>query len=271
MIFAVSKIFWALAKPANLFLYAMVVGFAADLAPWRRVRRFGRWVLGLTIGAAVLLAVLPIGTWLLGPLEDRFPAIVEPPARVDGIVLLGGSIDMPRSADRPGIALGPSADRITEFVSLARRYPDAKLVFTGGSGLLFDQVHREADFMAPLLETLGVDPGRVLLDREARNTHENALNAWPLAQPQPGEVWLLVTSAIHMPRSVGVFRRAGWTITAYPVDYITGMRERFRLDLDFGEGLSLTSLALKEWVGLVAYWLLDRTDTLFPGPQAPAG
>jgi hypothetical protein len=49
------------------------------------------------------------------------------------------------------------------------------------------------------------------------------------------------------------------------------MRERFRLDLDFGEGLSLTSLALKEWVGLVAYWLLDRTDTLFPGPQAPAG
>jgi uncharacterized SAM-binding protein YcdF (DUF218 family) len=84
-------------------------------------------------------------------------------------------------------------------------------------------------------------------------------------------VWLLVTSAIHMPRSVGVFRRAGWTITAYPVDYITGMRERFRLDLDFGEGLSLTSFALKEWVGLVAYWLLDRTDTLFPGPQAPAG
>ena len=271
MIFALSKIFWTFANPANLILFALIVGFAAHLAPWRRVRRFGRWVLGLTIGSAIILAVLPIGTWLLGPLEDRFPAIVEPPARVDGIILLGGAIDLHRSVDRPGVSLGSYADRVTAFVELARRYPDAKLVFTGGSGFLLDQVHREADFIGPLLETLGVDPGRILLDRDARNTHENAGNAWTLAQPQPGEVWLLVTSAFHMPRSVGAFRRAGWTITAYPVDYVTGTNVSFRLGLDFAGGLSLTSFAVREWVGLLAYWLFGWTDTLFPGPDTSAG
>jgi uncharacterized SAM-binding protein YcdF (DUF218 family) len=125
--------------------------------------------------------------------------------------------------------------------------------------------------MGTLLATLGVDPGRVLLDREARNTHENAVNAMALAQPQPGEVWLLVTSAFHMPRSIGAFRRAGWTITAYPVDYITGPSERFLLDLDFAGGLSLASFAVREWVGLLAYRWFGWTDSLFPGPDTPAG
>jgi uncharacterized SAM-binding protein YcdF (DUF218 family) len=271
MIFALSKILWTLASPANVILFALIVGFAAHTAPWRRMRRFGRGVLGLTIAVSIVLAVLPIGGWLLRPLEDRFPAVIDPPARVDGIVLLGGAIDMARSADRPGVALGNYAERVTEFVGLARQYPDAKLIFTGGSGLLFDQIHREADYMGPLLATLGIDPGRLLLDRDARNTHENAVNALALAQPQPGEVWLLVTSAFHMPRSIGAFRRAGWTITAYPVDYVTGTEETFHLNLDYAGGLSQTSFAIHEWLGLLAYWWFGWTDALFPGPQAPAG
>ncbi len=269
MVFALSKIFWTLANPGNLIVVALLVGFLASLAPWRRLRRFGRWVLGLTIGTAIALAVLPIGTWLLRPLEDRFPAVVEPPPYVDGIIVLGGGIDLARSVDRPGIALKGYAERITAFVDLARRYPSAKLIFSGGSGLLLDQVHREADFAAPLLESLGIAPGRVLFDRDARNTYESAGNVLALANPQPGETWLLVTSAFHMPRSIGVFRRAGWPIAAYPVDYFTGPPDQFALRLNFGEGLGLTSRAIKEWIGLLAYRGLGWTDALFPGPALP--
>ena len=267
MVFALSKIFWTLANPGNLILIGLLIGFMVHLAPWRRVRHFGRGILGLTIGTAIAVAVLPVGTWLLSPLEDRFPAVVEPPSRVDGIIVLGGAIDLPRSVDRPGVALNGDAERIIEFVGLAKRFPNAKLVFSGGSGFLLDQVHREADFAAPLLQSLGVDPGRVLFDRDARNTYESAGNALKLADPQPGEVWLLVTSAYHMPRSVGVFRRAGWSVIAYPVDYLTGPSDRF--DFDFAAGLGLTSRAIKEWIGLLAYWEFGWTDALFPGPTVP--
>jgi uncharacterized SAM-binding protein YcdF (DUF218 family) len=223
-------------------------------------------VLGLTVGAAVAIAILPVGAWLLAPLEDRFPRLNEPPQQIDGIIVLGGAINLRRAADRGGVPLGGFAERITAFVELAQQYPDAKLIYTGGSGLLLDQVHREADYAAQLLDTLGVAPGRVVYERESRNTYENAVYSVAAMRPQPGEVWLLVTSAFHMPRSVGVFRRAGWPVTPYPVAYNTGPDDTLRLDFNFARGLGWTSVALHEWIGLTAYRWLGWTDTLFPGP-----
>jgi len=266
MVFALSKIFWFLANPGNLFLVALLIGSVGLLAPWRWLRGLARWVLGLTVGGAVAIAVLPVGAWLLAPLEDRFPQLSEPPQQVDGIIVLGGALNLRRAADRGGAPLGGYAERVTALVELAHRYPDAKLVYTGGSGLLLDQVHREADYAEKLLEVLGVAPGRIVFERDSRNTRENALKSAALVDPQPGEVWLLVTSAFHMPRSVGVFRRAGWPVTAYPVSYITGPNDTRRLSFDFASGLGQISVALHEWIGLLAYRWLDWTESLFPGP-----
>ncbi len=271
MIFALSKIFWAVANPGNLFFLSLVAGSLGLLTPWRRVRTLAGWILALAIGTATVITIVPVGAWLLAPLENRFPSLAEPPPRVDGIVLLAGALNLQRAVDRGGTPLGSYAERVTVFVELANRYPDAKLVFSGGSGLLLDQVHREADYISVLLEKLGVPPSRVLYERDSRNTHENALYASALAQPQRGEVWLLVTSAFHMPRSVGAFRQAGWPVTAYPVNYITGPRDSWRLNFNFAGGLGRVSVALREWTGLMAYRWMDRTDTLFPGPTLPAG
>ena len=180
-------------------------------------------------------------------------------------------MNLRRAVDRGGTPLGSYAERVTVFVELAKRYPDAKLVFTGGSGLLLDQIHREADYTAVLLENLGVPPSRVMYERESRNTYENARNTVVLAQPQPGEVWLLVTSAFHMPRAVGAFRHAGWPVTAYPVNYITGPSDSWRPGFNFASGLGQTSAAVREWTGLLIYRWTGRTDALFPGPIPPAG
>ncbi len=267
MIFVLSKIFWALANPGNLFVLGLLVGGLGLLTPWRRLRAFAKWVLGLTTGSALIISILPIGAWLLAPLEDRFPQVVDPPATVDGIIVLGGAINLRRAADRGGTPIGGNAERITVFVELAQRYPDAKLVFTGGSGLLLDQIHREADYAAPLLDVLGVAPGRVVFERESRNTHENAVNSMAAVKPQPGEVWLLVTSASHMPRSVGAFRRVGWSVTAYPVAYVTGPNDTQHLDFNFARGLSRISAGIYEWIGLAAYRWFDWTDSLVPGPD----
>jgi uncharacterized SAM-binding protein YcdF (DUF218 family) len=268
MFFALSKILWAVANPGNLFLLSLIGGGLGLLAPWRRVRLVAGWVLGLAIGAATVIAIAPVGTWLLAPLENRFPSLAEPPANIDGVILLGGALNLRRAVDRGGTPLGSYAERVTVFVELANQYPDAKLVFSGGSGLLLDQVHSEADYTAVLLENLGVPPDRVIYERDSRNTYENARYAKVLAQPQPGEVWLLVTSAFHMPRAVGVFRQAGWPVTAYPVNYVTGPNDSWRLSFNFTGGLGLATKAAGEWIGLLAYRWTNRTDTLFPGPSS---
>jgi uncharacterized SAM-binding protein YcdF (DUF218 family) len=127
-------------------------------------------------------------------------------------------------------------------------------------------VHKESDFAPGLMAELGIDPARVIFERDSRNTYENALYTKRLAEPGPDEVWLLVTSAFHMPRAVGVFRQAGWRVVPYPVDYQSGGLDHAGLGFDLVGGLDLIDLAVHEWLGLGAYRAFGWTDALYPGP-----
>lgn len=264
MTYALSKIFWWFANPAVLGLILLCLGTALLWTRWRRV---GRTLLtGLAL-LAIAVSILPVGAWLLNPLEERFPAPPVTSGRVDGIVVLGGTIDMMVGQARHRVALSDAAERITALVALARRYPDARLIFAGGSGHLGRPDLKEALVVGGLVGQLGVAPERLLLESESRNTYENALFTKRLANPQPGERWLLVTSAWHMPRAVGAFRRVGWPVTAYPVDYRTRGTPGMRLGLRPLGALNRLDTGLKEWIGLVVYRALDRTDALFPAPD----
>lgn len=259
-----SKIVWALVQPGNLLLLLLIVGCLALFLPSDRWRRFGRFLLSVSTLALVAIAASPLGAWLLMPLEARFPAPLALPARVDGIVALGGSYDLETSAGRNQAAIKGEAERITSLVALARRYPEARLVYSGGSYRLWNRSPTEADLTAGLVAELGLEPQRILYERQSRNTWENAVGAFALAQPQPGETWLLVTSAYHMPRAMGSFRAAGWHPLAYPVDYRTsGMPGEMTFNLSIR--LEMTTLAVREWVGLVAYRLLGYSSALLPG------
>ncbi len=264
MIFALSKVFWAIANPGNLFILGLLGAAAGALSPWPKLRKLARGGLGVLLAALLAIAVLPVGDWLISPLERRFPPPRELPGQVDGVIVLGGMINLEISAAHGRPELDQAADRLVAFVALARKYPEAKLVFTGGSGLLADSEHREADFAQDALQDLGVELARVLFERNSRNTHENALFTYVRVAPGPEELWLLITSASHMPRAVGVFRRIGWQVTPYPVDYYT---DGGSLRFDFQRGLEVLSTALREWIGLTAYRLLGWTDRLFPAPR----
>jgi uncharacterized SAM-binding protein YcdF (DUF218 family) len=163
-----------------------------------------------------------------------------------------------------------AATRITEAAALAHRYPEARLVFTGGSAALFAQdAEDEAAAAAKLFGQLGIAPSRITIERESRNTWENAVLTKQMLQPKPGERWLLVTSAWHMPRSVGIFRVAGFDVVPYPVDFESRNtdRELRRPILPMSRGLDLTDRMAREWVGLLAYRVGGRTDALFPAPR----
>jgi uncharacterized SAM-binding protein YcdF (DUF218 family) len=151
---------------------------------------------------------------------------------------------------------------------LARAYPNARIIYSGGDASLFADQGREADYLYPLLDSFGVPRDRVTIENRARNTYENAVFAKELAQPKPGERWLLVTSAQHMPRAIGCFRRAGFAVEAYPVDWHSRPRFRFRLNFEIAAGLGKLDAAAREWTGLLAYWLRGRTSEFFPSPDA---
>jgi uncharacterized SAM-binding protein YcdF (DUF218 family) len=88
-----------------------------------------------------------------------------------------------------------------------------------------------------------------------------------IANPQPGERWLLLTSAFHMPRAVAVFRAVGFPVEPYPVDWrTTGPADLFRPYPSVSEGLRRTDVAVREWVGLLLYRLTGKTAELFPAP-----
>ena len=260
MEFAVSKLFWLVVQPANLALLALIAAAVALLAGRRR---FGATIVVLLALAGLLLAVVPVGAWLLRPLEERF-ARLDPVGSVDGIVVLGGAVEPRITAARGEAALNGAAERMVAFVALARRHPQAALVFAGGSGVLWDQTHKEAMVARRLLLELGLGERPVVYEDASRNTRENAVNAMALVKPRAGERWLLVTSARQMPRAVGVFRAIGWNVTAYPTDYLTAGDEAVTPWPDLAGGTALLSAALREWIGLVWYRALGWTTALFP-------
>ena len=222
--------------------------------------RMGRRVLVASVVLIAAVGILPIGSGLALPLEDRFPrwdATRGPPTGF--IVLGGGVIKTEISADRGEIAVGSSADRIIAAVELARRYPNARVIFVGRD---------EADFVIRFFEKLGVAQGRIIVEGKSRNTVENAEFAKQLVMPKPGERWLLVTSAMHMPRAVGVFRKAGFAVDAYPVDYQTGnAQDLWTLSPSLMGGIGIMDRTVREWNGLFVYWLTGRTAVSFPGPM----
>jgi uncharacterized SAM-binding protein YcdF (DUF218 family) len=264
MFFTLSKVLWAVFNPGNLLVLALLV--AAFMSFGRR-RNAALWVFRVAAVAMAFITVVPIGSTLLQHLENRFPADPNLPADIAGIVILGGAVAPAVSGGRSKLMYGSAIERLTVGAELAQRFPSSKVVFSGGSGSLFNPEAREAHIVQPIFSQLGIEAGRIIYEDRARNTAENAQFAKAAAKPAAGENWVLVTSASHMPRAVGVFRKAGWPVIPYPVDYEVGTKELPSLMLDFVGGLSTLKAALHEFAGLTAYWVTGRTDQWYPAPK----
>lgn len=262
MFFYLSKLFWMAAQPINLIGILVLAGIVLGMLRFRRS--------GLVF-SCLGLAVLALGAWsslgavLLHPLEERFARPDPAPAAVAGLIVLGGGFEGGVNLARGGYELNASGDRFVEAAILARRYPEARVVVTGGTGTLMLGGEGDGDTAPRLLEALGVAPERMVLETRARNTHENALFTREMVAPRPGETWLLVTSAFHMPRSVGLFRKAGFEVVPWPVDYQTAGTETFGLARDNPmDSLRNLSVAIREWIGLAAYRATGRIDRVLP-------
>jgi uncharacterized SAM-binding protein YcdF (DUF218 family) len=258
MFFYLSKALWTFADPANLLLISMIIG---ALLLWTGWRRAGRVLLSWVLAFLLLISVVPLGGYAMAFLEQRFPA-AEDPTNVDGIVLLGGAIDAANYYLHPGSGYTSTIGRVIEAARLAKRHPSASIIVAGGPEP--EPGHSEADATRQVLLDLGVAPERIELEVHSRNTFENAVFVKQIAKPKPGEHWLLVTSAFHMPRAMGCFRAADFPVTAYPVDYKYGAVTTPRFNVF--DGLSELKYAIHEYTGLIAYRLSGKTRAFVPGP-----
>jgi uncharacterized SAM-binding protein YcdF (DUF218 family) len=269
MYFVASKLLWFLLAPSN---FLILIGLTGAAIMMRRVgrtalRAFGRGCVAASTLGLVICGFLPVGEWIAAPLEARFPACADQSGPVDGVIVLGGGIDVWASAASGTLSLNAAAPRLVAMADLARRYPQARIIYSGGYGALAGEAISESAILEKHLTEFGLEPARVTFEGRSRNTVENAVFTRELLKGIPDGRWLLVTSAFHMPRAMGLFRREGFRPVACPVGYLTarGVSASF-----FGSEAShrfvLVDLASREWIGLIAAWLLGQSDQLFPAP-----
>ena len=264
MFYGVAKFFGYLVTLPNAAVFLVLL---ATASLWTRFRRASRMLVTLCVLLLAACAFSPFASIVLRPLEERFPmpAMTDPPT---GLIVLGGMTDEVLSAARNTVVLTEAAERLTEAVALSRRFPMMRMVFSGGSGHVEQTQVTEAAVAQRFWTEMGVAADRVTLEDRSRDTWENGVFTKALVQPKPGERWLLVTSASHMPRSVGVFRQLDFPVIPYPVDYRTaGNGSDFKGLRNAADSFAMLAIASHEWIGLIAYRLAGKTSALFPGPN----
>jgi uncharacterized SAM-binding protein YcdF (DUF218 family) len=257
LFFVASKLTGALLRPDTWIILALA---AIVLALALNRRRLALWVGGVTLSLLLALAILPLGDLLLQPIELTYPAqpLLD---QVDGIIVLGGGEDAPATAFWGQMQLNEGGERYTAALALAKHFPRARVLFTGGSGALRDLSRAEtseAEMAGRFFRDQGIASERLLFEGQSRNTAENARLSLDLAAPAPRESWVLVTSAFHMPRAMRSFEAAGWMgLVPWPVDYRTSAFTD-GVGWNLTRNLAVLNTAIRERVGQVAYRLSGR-------------
>lgn len=260
--FLASKLFWLMAQPLSLVFILLVLGLVFAAAGFRRLNRF-------LSGLAALLLFLTLftsaGAVILQVLENRIARPATLPANLSCIIILGGAFENEVIAKRGGIELNQAADRFVEGLKLAQAHPGARILVSGGDGSFSGQYDGDAQTSETFFSTFGIAPDRLIREDRSRTTFENAANTRQLLEANGLSNCALITSAFHMPRSIGLFRKLGIDVTPWPVDYRTSGDAT--LAPDFSQpslNAQLTTTAMREWTGLLAYFISGRTHVLFP-------
>jgi len=267
LFFILSKLAWGVLSPTNVIILMMALG---TLFLMKGAVSAAKRILVSTVVATLLLTIYPLGDNVMFPLENRFSKPQVMPEQIDGIIVLGGGEQLKTSLSWQSAELGAGGDRYIGAAILAKRYPTVPVIFTGGSGLLsFQGKGGEGNIAQTLLTAIGIEKDRLIIESKSRNTNENFLFIRPLLPETMGN-YLLVTSAFHMPRAMGIARQQGLSMVAYPVDYRSNQPALRQWSFNLYEHLEVLEPAWREWIGLTVYYLTGRTQDWFPAPVQDA-
>jgi uncharacterized SAM-binding protein YcdF (DUF218 family) len=254
MFFLASKTLAFIEQPLNLVALLLL----SSVLFWRRRPRLAQ----RTAVAAVLL-FFAIGFTaapraVLRALEDTHVPTSVALESLAGAIVLGGAEEAGVMAlERGQVLFNGAGERLTTATRLLREYPHYVVLHTGFSGRWDTRGITESEMARMFFTEQGADLSRVIFENRARDTYENALFSRDLPGIDPGRPWLLVTSAVHMPRAMAVFEKLGWNVEAMPVDYRTG-RTLPLAEYSIVGGAQEWQRVIHEIVGFAAYWVIGR-------------
>ena len=251
-----TKLFPAVTQP--LVWAAVLFVLALCFLPRRPVAAL--WTFVIATGLTALVGWMPLSDAALRSLESKYPLPAGSLSPFVGLVVLGGDIDVPHGVGgSQGFVLSDEGQRVTTSVALSRRYPHLLILFTAGEAEPSSVWNTSANPAQQFFDSMGVPSERVLYERAARTTYENAILSASVPGVDKNQPWLLVTSASHMPRSMALFRAAGWNVTPYPVGFRSVGHTPWT-DYSLARGALRWRVVLHEVIGLAAFAALDLAD-----------
>ena len=261
MMFYLSKIFWLIINPFNIILFLTFCGIVAHhLFPESITYKV---IYFLLLMFFIISAVMPTGNFMVFQLEKNFHLQPIIPNQVDGILILAGATNPILSKEYNKINLNGSVERLTEAILLIRKYPRAKIIFSGGSGSIKNQKFTHAKVAKDFFEQFQIDTRKIIFESKSRNTYENILYSKEIANPTYNENWLLITSASHMTRSMNIAKKLDWKFIPYSVDFSMQKKFSWKPSINFLGNIGSFQGASHEWTGLIAYYFLGRTSQIY--------
>ena len=257
MSFYLSKILWLIVNPFNIFilitLFTMFLYFINS-------RRLSLIIYLINFIFIALISFLPIGSYLTYIIEKEFHTNTKIPERVDGILILGGATNPLLFKEFDQISLNGSAERLVESVMIIRKFEKAKVIFSGGSGIVNRSDLGHSQVAKLFYKKMGVDINKIFFEDKSRNTHENIIYSKKIAKPKKNENWLLITSAFHMKRALLIAEKNNWKFIPYAVDFKNIKEFKLTPNLNLLSNLNSFQSGLHEWLGLVSYYIMGRTE-----------
>ena len=257
MSFYLSKILWLIVNPFNIFIFITLFTMFLYFINFRRLSLIIYLINFIFIA---LISFLPIGSYLTYIIEKEFHTNTKFPDQVDGILILGGATNPLLFKEFDQISLNGSAERLVESVMIIRKFEKAKVIFSGGSGIVNRSDLGHSQVAKLFYKKMGVDINKIFFEDKSRNTHENIIYSKKIAKPKKNENWLLITSAFHMKRALLIAEKNNWKFIPYAVDFKNIKEFKLTPNLNLLSNLNSFQSGLHEWLGLVSYYLMGRTD-----------
>ena len=260
MNFYLSKILWLLINPFNIliFLFLIIILFF-----YLKKNKFAYFLFIIFLAYLISFGILPTGKLLLHSLEKNYHTNFLFPEKVDGILILSGSTNPFLTNQFNQISLNGSAERLTESIKLIKKYSNAKIIFSGGSGSIKYPELKHAKVANDFFIQMGLSTNNIIFEDRSRNTHENIIFSRKIVNPKINEKWIIVTSAFHMNRSIFIGEKNNWKFIPYAVDFKTMKKFRFVPNLYLLSNINSFQQGSHEWLGLISYYLMNRTDKIF--------
>tara|TARA_Y100001970_G_C14194031_1_gene837060 strand:- start:419 stop:1198 length:780 start_codon:yes stop_codon:yes gene_type:complete len=257
--YTLSKFIWFFLNPLNFLIFFLLLAFFLRLLKKNNISNIF-FIFSLLFFTVV--GVFPTGNFLLFKLEKNYPSLLEVPYNLDGILILGGPSSSGLTSNHNQVNFNDGGERLTESTFIIKKYQPKKIIFSGGS--VHQSFENSHAYVAKIFfSQMGIDVAKIDFEYKSRNTFENLVYSFEIANPKKYENWLLITSSFHMTRAINIAEKLGWNFTPYPVDFKVKKKfHSYKPSMHILNNFNAFNLASHEYIGLISYYFLGRTDKI---------